>query len=56
MSIQNDLFRLTLSELHQEAPIELVSSLRKSLEHIKAHNPNSAQTAESCLEGLSSSR
>ena len=49
---QNDLFQTTFIELHQEAPTELLKSLRERLEHIRATNPQSAQTAEACLHGL----
>ena len=49
---QNDLFQTTFIELHQEAPAELLKSLRERLEHIRATNPQSAQTAEACLHGL----
>ena len=52
----NDLFITTLHELHCEAPIELLTSLRTQLEQIKSTNPNCAQTAEACLKGLSSDR
>ena len=51
---QNDLFVTTLHELHSEAPAELLNSLRAQLKQIKLTNPNSAQTAEACLEGLAS--
>lgn len=51
-SKHNDLFLTTLHELHNEAPIELLRSLRDSLEHIRHSNPNSANTAEACLAGL----
>lgn len=50
----NDLFITTLHELHSEAPVELLNSLRAQLKQIKSTNPNSAQTAEACLEGLAS--
>ena len=50
----NDLFITTLHELHSEAPAELLSSLRAQLKQIKSTNPNCAQTAEACLEGLAS--
>lgn len=51
----NDLFLSTLrDDLHNEAPKELLKSMRESLRHIKDHNPNSAQTAEACLAGLAS--
>jgi len=49
----NDLFQSTFIELHQEAPTELLKSLRERLEYIRANNPQSAQTAEACLRGLS---
>jgi hypothetical protein len=49
---RNDLFQTTFIELHQEAPTELLRSLRSRLEHIRANNPQSAQTAEACLQGL----
>jgi hypothetical protein len=52
----NDLFITTLHELHSEAPIELLKSLRSQLGQIKLTNPNCAQTAEACLNGLSSDR
>lgn len=52
----NDLFTTTLHELHYEAPIELLNSLRSQLGQIKSTNPNSAQTAEACLDGLASDR
>lgn len=48
----NDLFAITMGQLHQEAPPGLVESLRASLEQIGRKNPNSAQTAKSCLDGL----
>jgi hypothetical protein len=48
----NDLFQSTFMELHQEAPAELLRSLRERLEHIRATNPQSAQTADACLRGL----
>lgn len=50
----NDLFITTLHELHSEAPAELLNSLRAQLRQIKSTNPNCAQTAEACLEGLAS--
>ncbi len=50
----NDLFITTLHELHSEAPAELLNSLRAQLKQIKSTNPNSAQTAEACLEALAS--
>lgn len=52
----NDLFITTLHELHCEAPIELLKSLRAQLGQIKLTNPNCAQTAEACLNGLASDR
>jgi hypothetical protein len=54
MQRHSDLFLSALHALHDEAPIELLKSLRDSLEHIRAHNPQSAQTAEACLAGLAS--
>lgn len=51
---QNDLFITTLHELHSEAPTELLNSLRAQLKQIKSTNPNCAQTAEACLDGLAS--
>ena len=51
-----DLFQSTLKELHNEAPIELLHSLRESLEHIRKSNPNSAHTAKACLLGLASDK
>lgn len=51
---QNDLFITTLHELHSEAPAELLNSLRAQLKQIKLTNPNCAQTAEACLDGLAS--
>ena len=51
----NDLFVLTMGQLHQEAPPGLVESLKTSLEQIRRKNPNSAQTAKSCLDGLAAS-
>lgn len=50
----NDLFVTALHELHSEAPAELLASLRAQLKQIKLTNPNCAQTAEACLEGLAS--
>ena len=50
------LFITTLHELHCEAPIELLNSLRAQLGQIKLTNPNCAQTAEACLHGLASDR
>ena len=52
----NDLFFTTLHELHCEAPIELLNSLRAQLGQIRLTNPNCAQTAEACLDGLESDR
>jgi hypothetical protein len=49
---KNDLFAITLRQLHQEAPVELLQSLRSTLDSIKRKNPNNAQTAQSCLDGL----
>ncbi len=49
-----DLFKGTLRELQNEAPIELLISLRESLEHIRVSNPSSAYTAKACLLGLAS--
>ena len=54
MSRNNDLFITTLHELQSEAPAELLNSLRAQLKQIKSTNPNSAQTAEACLDGLAS--
>ena len=53
---RNDLFQSAFIELHQEAPTELIKSLRERLEHIRANNPQSAQTAEACLRGLASDK
>jgi hypothetical protein len=50
----DDLFQSTLNELHQEAPTELLNSLRERLEGIRKTIPNSAKTAEACLLGLAS--
>ena len=50
----DDLFITALHELHNEAPIELLNSLRNQLDQISRTNPNSAQTAHACLRGLSS--
>lgn len=55
-TITNDLFITTLHELHSEAPAELLNSLRAQLRQIKSTNPNCAQTAEACLEGLASDK
>jgi hypothetical protein len=49
---KNDLFQSTFIELHQEAPTELLRSLRERLGHIRDNNPQSAQTAEACLRGI----
>ena len=49
-----NLFITALHDLHNEAPIELLKSLRKHLDTIRQTNPNSAQTAQACLVGLSS--
>lgn len=54
--VTNDLFITTLHELHCEAPVELLRSLRARLEQIKLSNPNCAQTAEACLDGLASDK
>lgn len=54
--ITDDLFISTLNELHSEAPIELLKSLRAQLGQIRLTNPNCAQTAEACLNGLASDR
>ena len=51
-----DLFETTMRELNQEAPAELLRSLRERLEYIRTHSPNSAQTAEACLLGLASDK
>ena len=51
-----DLFESTLNELNQEAPTELLNSLRERLEGIRKAIPNSAKTAEACLLGLASDR
>ena len=50
------MFQSAFIELHQEAPTELITSLRERLEHIRANNPQSAQTAEACLRGLASDK
>jgi hypothetical protein len=55
-TLTNDLFITTLHELHSEAPAELLNSLRAQLRQIKSTNPNCAQTAEACLEGLASDK
>ena len=52
----NDLFFTTLEQLHLPAPSELLNTLRAQLQAIQRTNPNSAQTAESCLSGLVSDR
>ena len=52
----NDLFFTTLEQLHLPAPAELLKTLRAQLQVIQQTNPNSAQTAEACLEGLVSDR
>jgi hypothetical protein len=52
----NDLFLTTMEQLHLPAPVELLSTLRAQLQAIQQTNPNSAQTAEACLEGLVSDR
>lgn len=52
----NDLFFTTLEQLHGPAPIVLLNTLRAQLHVIKKTNPNSAQTAEACLDGLVSDR
>lgn len=51
-----DLFQSTLNELHQEAPAELLHSLRERLEGIRKSIPNSTNTAEACLLGLASEK
>jgi hypothetical protein len=48
-----DLFIKTLRELHSEAPIDLLKSLRAQLEQKKL-NPGSADTAAACLAELAS--
>jgi hypothetical protein len=48
-----DLFIQTLRELHSEAPIDLLKSLRAQLEQKKL-NPGSADTAAACLAELAS--
>ena len=50
---EKDLFVSTLVELGNPAPPALVQTLKGRLEHISATNPNRAQTAQSCLKGLS---
>jgi hypothetical protein len=52
----NDLFFTTLEQLHGPAPTDLLNTLRAQLHLIKKTNPNSAQTAEACLDGLVSDR
>jgi hypothetical protein len=52
----DDLFFSTLEQLHGQAPVELLNTLRAQLNVIKQTNPNSAQTAEACLHGLKSDR
>jgi hypothetical protein len=52
----DDLFFTTLEQLHGQAPLELLNTLRAQLQLIKQTNPNSAQTAEACLRGLVSDR
>jgi hypothetical protein len=52
----NDLFFTTLEQLHLPAPAELLKTLRAQLQVIQQTNPNSAQTAEACLDGLVSDR
>ena len=52
----NDLFFTTLEQLHGPAPKDLLNTLRAQLRLIQQTNPNSAQTAEACLEGLHSDR
>ena len=52
----NDLFFTTLEQLHGPAPIDLLNTLRAQLKIIQQTNPNSAQTAEACLDGLVSDR
>ena len=51
-----DLFFSTLEQLHGQAPVELLNTLRAQLSLIKQTNPNCAQTAEACLHGLKSDR
>ena len=50
----DDLFISTLHELHNEVPKELLQSLLEHLHNVRQSNPNSAQTAEACLAGLTS--
>ena len=50
----DDLFITALRDLHNEAPIELLTSLRAHLEHTSQTNPNTSQTAQACLKGISS--
>ena len=52
----NDLFFTTLEQLHGPAPIDLLNTLRAQLKIIQQTSPNSAQTAEACLDGLVSDR
>ena len=52
----NDLFFTTLEQLHGPAPKDLLNTLRAQLRLIQQTNPNSAQTAEACLDGLQSDR
>jgi hypothetical protein len=52
----DDLFFSTLEQLHGQAPVELLNTLRAQLSLIKQTNPNCAQTAEACLYGLKSDR
>lgn len=52
----NDLFFTTLEQLHGPAPKDLLNTLRAQLRLIQQTNPNSAQTAEACLDGLHSDR
>jgi hypothetical protein len=56
--VTDDSFITTLHELHCEAPIELFTSLslRSQFGQINLNNPNCAQTAEVCLNGLASDR
>ena len=53
---KNDLFFTTLEQLHSPAPMDLLNTLRAQLKLIQQTNPNSAQTAEACLDGLVSDR
>ena len=52
----NDLFLTTLEQLQGPAPKDMLVTLRSQLRLIQQTNPNSAQTAEACLEGLVSDR